>query len=181
MQKTTSQTPSTISCSGLSRLSLPPSRPKDTAKKNSLMIKCIFLDLKWPVPLLVTVPVVHYQENEEIGRPLRCLLLAGICTHQMPYWLVHGLSFAKPQMSLYWLLVWCHHFAGFGSRSAYRLQSLSQSGSVPISTECKDKTIFFQENLNMLSKTLKIITPITETRNTKQCELALLWIRVKKI
>jgi hypothetical protein len=34
--------------------------------------------------------------------------------------------------------------------------------------------IFFPENFNVLSKILKIMTPIPLTRNTKQCRLEIL-------
>ncbi len=56
----------------------------------------------------------------------------------------------------------------------------SGSGRIGIiSIGCKAKLYVFPDNFNILSKILKIITPMMLSRKIKQCKLVLLWIKVK--
>jgi hypothetical protein len=60
--------------------------------------------------------------------------------------------------------------------------SFWRSGSVSISTKCKAKFHYFQENFTcneLLFQILKITLPMTLPRKIKQSQLALLWIKFK--
>ncbi len=74
-----------------------------------------------------------------------------------------------------------HHFAGSGSESASRaLRSGSgRLGSVSTLNTCI--FYFFHENFKILSKIHKIMTQLPLMGKEKHCQLALLWIKVKKL
>ncbi len=74
-----------------------------------------------------------------------------------------------------------HHFAESGSGSASRICQTGSGRSGSVSVPSTYVYYFFHENFNMLSEILKIITHLQLMRKEKNCKLALLWIKVKKL